>query len=106
MTNEEAIEIIKIAIAEVEWEYPMGFAAAFEVAIKALKEQARWIPVSERLPKETGRLNGYLVSIGDWVGFATFVDGKFWNNYFRKSLFDFPVEAWMPMPMPYKKEDK
>ena len=67
---------------------------------------SRWIPVSERLPKETGRLNKYLVSIGDWVGLATFVDGKFWNNYFRKSLFEFPVEAWMPMPEPYTKENE
>ena len=64
---------------------------------------SRWIPVSERLPKETGRLNEYLVSIGDWVGLATFVDGKFWYNYFQKSLFDFPVEAWMPLPEPYNK---
>ena len=44
MTKEEAIKTIKTAIAEVEWEYPMNYAAAFEVAIKALKEQARWIP--------------------------------------------------------------
>jgi len=39
MTNEEAIEIIKTAIAEVEWEYPMEYAAAFDKAIKALERQ-------------------------------------------------------------------
>ena len=38
MTNKEAIETIKIAIAEVEWEYPMDYAAAFETAIEALTE--------------------------------------------------------------------
>lgn len=37
MTAEEAIEIIEIAIAEVEWEYPMNYAVAFEAAIKALE---------------------------------------------------------------------
>ena len=37
MTAEEAIKIIEIAIAEVEWEYPMNYAVAFEAAIKALK---------------------------------------------------------------------
>lgn len=37
MTTEEAIETIETAIAEVEWEYPMQYAEAFEMAIKALK---------------------------------------------------------------------
>ena len=37
MTNQEAIEIIKIAQAEVEWEYPMEYATAFDKAIEALK---------------------------------------------------------------------
>ena len=39
MKPQEAIETIKIAIAEVEWEYPMDYAAAFEEAIKALEKQ-------------------------------------------------------------------
>ena len=39
MTYEEAIKTIKTAIAEVEWEYPMEYAVAFEMAIKALKKQ-------------------------------------------------------------------
>lgn len=37
MTREEAIETIKVAIAEVEWEYPMDYAAAFDVALEALR---------------------------------------------------------------------
>lgn len=37
MTNQEAIEIIKLAIAEVEWEYSMEYTIAFEKAIKALE---------------------------------------------------------------------
>ena len=39
MTNQEAIDIIKTAIAQVEWDYPMDYAAAFDLAIKALKKQ-------------------------------------------------------------------
>ena len=39
MITEEAIETIKIAIADVEWNYPLDYAAAFEVAIKALEKQ-------------------------------------------------------------------
>ncbi len=39
MTPQGAIEIIKIAIAEVEWNYPMEYAEAFEIAISALEKQ-------------------------------------------------------------------
>lgn len=39
MTNKEAIETIKIAIAEVEWDYPMDYVVAFETAIEALEKQ-------------------------------------------------------------------
>lgn len=39
MTNQEAIDIIKTAIAEVEWDYPMDYAAAFDMAVKALEKQ-------------------------------------------------------------------
>ena len=63
---------------------------------------SRWIPVSERLPEETGRLDGYLVSIGYWVGLAVFVKGKFWQDYTHKISFTYPVQAWMPMPEPYE----
>lgn len=38
VTNKEAIEIIKMAIAEVEWEYPLDYTIAFEKAIEALRE--------------------------------------------------------------------
>ena len=45
MTNNEAIETIKLAISEVEWEYPMDYAVAFEMAIKALDERkvGKWV---------------------------------------------------------------
>lgn len=39
MTNREAIETIKIAIAEVEWNYPMEYSVAFDKAIEALERQ-------------------------------------------------------------------
>lgn len=39
MTPQEAIKNIEIAIAEVEWEYPMQYAIAFEIVIKALEKQ-------------------------------------------------------------------
>ncbi len=39
MTIKEAIEIIEIAKAEVEWDCPIDYAAAFEMAINALRAQ-------------------------------------------------------------------
>lgn len=39
MTNQEAIETIKIAIAEVEWNYPMDYSIAFGMAITALEKE-------------------------------------------------------------------
>lgn len=42
MKPQEAIGIMKIAIAEVEWEYPMDYAAAFETAIEALTEAEQY----------------------------------------------------------------
>ena len=38
MTNKEAIETINIAMAEVEWDYPMDYQVAFEMAIDALQK--------------------------------------------------------------------
>ena len=37
MTAEEAIGILKVAVAEVEWNYPMDYAVAIETAIQALE---------------------------------------------------------------------
>ena len=39
MKPEEAIETIKIAIAEVEWNYPMDYTVAFEEAVNVLEKQ-------------------------------------------------------------------
>ena len=39
MTPQEAIKTIKVAISEVEWDYPMDYTVAFEEAIKALEQQ-------------------------------------------------------------------
>ena len=39
MTIKEAIKTIEIAVAEVEWVYPIDYAAAFDVAISALQYQ-------------------------------------------------------------------
>ena len=37
MTKEEAIKMIEIAKAEIEWDYPLDYQIAFDMAIEALK---------------------------------------------------------------------
>lgn len=44
MTPQEAIKTIKVAISEVEWDYPMDYTVAFEEAIEALEKQIPEIP--------------------------------------------------------------
>ena len=103
MTNEEAIEIIKIARAEVEWEYPMDYAAAFDKAIEALEQEPKWIPVSERLP-EAGKQ--YLCCNEDGfreVGYLSKVTGE-WGFTDTEAFGE--VIAWMPLPEPYTGESE
>lgn len=50
MNNQEAIEIIRTAVAEVEWNYPMEYAAAFDMAINALEKQDATEPVNPLSP--------------------------------------------------------
>ena len=38
MTIDEARETIRIAAAQVEWDYPMNYAAAFDIADEALEK--------------------------------------------------------------------
>lgn len=45
MKSKEAIETIKVAIAEVEWDYPMDYTIAFETAIEALEKQIPKKPI-------------------------------------------------------------
>ena len=39
MTDKEAIEVLQVAKAEVEWEYPLDYQIAFDKAIKALEQE-------------------------------------------------------------------
>ena len=49
MTNKEAIETINIAMAEVEWDYPMDYTVAFEMAIDALEKQVQKKPIKTKI---------------------------------------------------------
>ena len=93
MTNKETIETIKIAISEVEWNYPMDYTIAFEEAIKALikADKYRWHDLRKN-PDDLPEDNGYgesdyvLVMIGtpEWNSWeqAYYHHGKrLWSTY-------------------------
>lgn len=71
MTNEEAIKIIKMAISEVEWEYSIDYAAALEVAIKALEEQSE-------MPEVFNAVIGILQKLS--ISNAYHMPGFWYNN--------------------------
>ena len=110
MTIEEAIKTIELAIAEVEWVYPIDYAAAFDVAISALRAQQEkpfggWISVKDRLP-EAG---GYVVCIAKRNPFSRFmpmvarIEKNGWVNPITEQYIS-EVTHWMPLPDPHKEE--
>ena len=61
MKAEEVIKTIQAAIAEVEWEYPLDYSVAFEMAIEALEKQ---IPKKPRYVDTRFRHHGRRISDG------------------------------------------
>lgn len=68
--------------------------------LKQLREQTRWIPVSERLPeKYTYTL---WCSLGGGVQ-SDYFNGEVWED---AEKYGYNVLAWMPLPEPYKVESE
>ena len=72
--------------------------------LKQLREQTRWIPVSERLPEtnddvlvydDTYMFIAWYQRKGMWQGWNSLDDNSFGN-----------IIAWMPLPEPYRAESE
>lgn len=90
MTIDDIVETLKIAAAEVEWNYPLDYAEALEEAAKELSTR-RWISVKECLP---------------YGGTVLATDGV--TVIIAPSSSVHPAGAithWMPLPEPPKGED-
>lgn len=80
--------------------------------LKQLREQTKWIPVSERLPEKDMYNGGQVwkrkVLITGYMSFDSkkepFVTTAFAEEVINKRSYDTIVVAWMPLPEPYKAE--
>lgn len=82
-------------------EYAQGIASGAALAktyVVQLPSAQQWIPCNERLPKEHTLV---LVSDGEKIGIA-YRREFLW--YHESYLGD--IEAWMPLPEPYREEAK
>ena len=108
MTREEAIKMLKSKMdgntdTSYEW------AETVRMAIKALEQEPKWIPVSERLPK-AGESNEYVDDVeryylvqneyGDML-VARYTRGEYWEQIYQLKPIDDEIVAWMPSPKPY-----
>lgn len=111
MTREEAIEILNTY--DVNFHNEDGkkiradkICAAFDMAVKALEREQRWIPVSERLPK---KFESVLVCFKSQGGMTQIVSERLTNmdgSNRWSALGGIEPIAWMPLPEPYKVESE
>ena len=118
MTIEEAIKTIELAVAEVEWVYPIDYAAAFDVAVPALRAKQEnpsegWISVEDRLPSREGlepdEVEYVLVSeqafdaiTGEKLGRSVSICGFEHDGWSEFDNFGYVrtenITHWMPLP--------
>lgn len=125
MTREEASSVLDDYDVNFDGHTAEEIAEAFDVAFRALEQEPRWIPVSEKLPNDrdwylgifkeadTGWINP-LPFICDYVGTETKATTKeYWilrgftdRDEHIDYYFNLECVAWMPLPQPYKAESE
>ena len=107
MNNQQAIDRL---MKHIEWGWSEETIDAIGMRIHELKE-TQWIPVSERLPEEEEYI---LLSFANYTGLDigryendgendNFYPGDEEETYAHYGL---TVNAWMPLPKPYRQNDE
>ena len=88
------------------------YQEAKAMAIEALGQEPRWIPVSERLPNNNEYIknNGlFIVSDGNrsyFEWFDIYDKWRFGEPTMIGFRVDYAITAWMPLPEPYKADSE
>ena len=103
MINAEVISLLKQVLAQIEWGYPMEYAAAIDKAIEALEGKdkdvpTKWIRCKDR-PPEVGQ-NVLILSRYGHVSDAVLNYGSdgYYFDPFGYELHDGYATHWMPRP--------
>lgn len=105
MKREEAIRDLDIIRFNPHWDEFVNeeyWQELMEMAITALQNEPVWIPVSERLPEESG---SYLT----WVRYDNeefmSIEDIDCEGIFKEWNFTGKVLYWMPLPEPYRESE-
>lgn len=107
MTEQEAIERIKNDIEINHNRLADEYITALEMAIQALQQEPKWIPVTERLPEEG--LTVLILAENGQIEFGQRDENKW--EWLAESIADYWTEAeeviaWQPLPEPYEEADE
>ena len=81
------------------------------MAVKALEQEPRWIPVSERLPKAgeyVGNVEKYYLvqnEYGDML-VASYTHSGYWEQIYQLKPYTDEIVAWMPLPKAYSEVEE
>ena len=104
ISRQAAIDELDKGAWGVEWDKTL--AKTMIESLPPAQPEPQWIPCSERLPEHGGR---YLISVLDGINRRITVAPylprcKAWTMTGRMAYWK--VIAWMPLPEPYKGDDK
>ena len=79
---------------------------ALDLAIKALEQEPKWIPVLERSPEKSGKYLAYIINKNDdklqYIMTCEYLVDGYWHWFPDDECASDNVIAWMPLPEPYK----